>query len=1390
MKTRIDGRFLAGLLIVLTVLAGCAYCLRGYQVKRNAGILRAEAERAEERGDLLRAADYLGRYLAIAPADAASRGRYGLLLDRLAAPPNPQGRLEAFLTLERAVRRLPDRADLRRDLVRIAMASDLGRHGDACEHLHALLRSFPNDAALESLLARCLEAGGDPRGAAGWYRRALEHDRAQVESGTRLARLLRQKLGQPGEADQVMDDLVKANPKAIRAPLARARYFQEQGRLEEAGRDVRAARELAPDDVEVLLESAALARGAGRFAEALAHLQHGLKSHPRAPGIYLALATTHLQAGARPKAIEVLRLGVKELPGQRDLMWNLADLLLQAGETDEAGKIAARLRRARFTPALLDYLAARAPFARQRWLAAATALERLRPRLTPWPDLVRETDLLLGDAYARLGHADRQHAAYRRVVAADPLSVPGCLGLGSALTALGKLDDAIDVYDRVIPRVPGARLVVARLMIARNLQRPLARRDWKGIDDLLDEVERARANLPAVPVLRAEALSAQGQYDRAEKLLQAARNRCPHQVELWLAQVALAVQRGKPEAAALLDRAESLFRGDAELRLARVRLAARKGAAELRQAEARLVKGSREDGEELRLLRTLAEAYAEAGAEADARRLWEQLGARQPDDLGVQFMRFDLAVRAGDRTAAGEGLARLRRIEGEDGTLWRYARVREVIWRAGRGQKAALDEAPALLQELRRQRPGWARLAVCEGELSELSGNPAAALPAYLRAIDLGERGADVIRRAVGLLYERQRFHEADQVLRKLPEQALLGNLKRLAADVSLRVASTPQEFGKALVQAREAVSPDSQDYRDQLWLGLVLSAADRAEEAEAALRRAVQLSPATPAAWVALVQCLVRHGQKDRARAAVLEAEGKVPRAGSSLALARCHELLGDDARAEAMYKAGVAARGAGDATALAALAGFYLRRGRERDAQAQFEKIVALRSTAREQADWAGRMLAVILAGGDDYERARRGLKMLGLDERGQSASQGQRSPVEKRAQAVALASQKGLALRREATRLFEELFAQQQPTAEEQFFLARLYESIGEAARSRAWLLRLLGAHGGEPRYVAHHAEALLRQGDLAEAEVWIARLEKLAPRGLGALRLRARLLAALGKKDAAVSLVLTASERKEVEVPAVASLLEEIGDARGAERFYVRFAVESRRPEARLRLAELLGRQGQGSAALEQCERARKDCSPEAVARACTAIVYALQPSAAELRRVEGWLEEARKKAPSDELTGHLAALRNRQGRYAEAELLYRQILQHQPGNITALNNLSCLLALGAGRAEEALSLVSRALAVEGPIPYLLDTRALAYLAGKRSDLAVKDLQDAVAEAPTATRYFHLARAQRDAGNRLAAVAAMRKALALGLSPNRLHALELRTHQQLVALSGPG
>src|SRR5207302_373486 len=104
---------------------------------------------------------------------------------------------------------------------------------------------------------------------------------------------------------------------------------------------------------------------------------------------------------------------------------------------------------------------------------------------------------------------------------------------------------------------------------------------------------------------------------------------------------------------------------------------------------------------------------------------------------------------------------------------------------------------------------------------------------------------------------------------------------------------------------------------------------------------------------------------------------------------------------------------------------------------------------------------------------------------------------------------------------------------------------------------------------------------------------------------------------------------------------------------------------------------------------------------------------------------------------------------------------------------------------AARAAEALQLIDRAIATIGPLPDLLDTRAVVNVMLGRSGPAVEDLRLALAEAPTAAKYFHLARAQQCARNPRAADDALRRANALGLKSADLHPLERRSYDQLMS-----
>jgi tetratricopeptide (TPR) repeat protein len=174
----------------------------------------------------------------------------------------------------------------------------------------------------------------------------------------------------------------------------------------------------------------------------------------------------------------------------------------------------------------------------------------------------------------------------------------------------------------------------------------------------------------------------------------------------------------------------------------------------------------------------------------------------------------------------------------------------------------------------------------------------------------------------------------------------------------------------------------------------------------------------------------------------------------------------------------------------------------------------------------------------------------------------------------------------------------------------------------------------------------------------------------------------------------------------------------------------------------------------------------------------------QPTPEQFAQVEARLRAAIKQQPrSTTLLLELADLQDARGRYTEAEALYRQVLDRQPRDIVAANNLAWLLAQKPERAAEALRLVERALEVAGPRAELLDTRAAVYLAQSRYDLAVADLERVTRDAPTGGRFFRLARAYKQASNAKAASKAWREARALDLQPQHLHPVERVAFQKL-------
>ncbi|HKB42483.1 MAG TPA: tetratricopeptide repeat protein, partial [Gemmataceae bacterium] len=285
MNKRLNVRLLLRVGIALVVLGIATHLLHAFQVGRQARAFREDGYRAAQEKDFERSADALGRYLILRPDDREARLKRGVSLSRVAV--TPAARERAYRFLEASLRKGPDNVEARETLGHLAV--QLGRFREAAQHLEPLRDAPVDRAELEQTLAWCYIGAGDHRQAVRCFENAIRQAPTCVVNYVQLADLF-QRTGQTDQARAVLDRLVRANEKSAEAHAARARYRQGVGQLDEAADDLARARQLAPDDAGLLLETAELARRRDRLDDARHLFRDGLAAHRNDVRFPLSLA--------------------------------------------------------------------------------------------------------------------------------------------------------------------------------------------------------------------------------------------------------------------------------------------------------------------------------------------------------------------------------------------------------------------------------------------------------------------------------------------------------------------------------------------------------------------------------------------------------------------------------------------------------------------------------------------------------------------------------------------------------------------------------------------------------------------------------------------------------------------------------------------------------------------------------------------------------------------------------------------------------------------------------------------------------------------------------------------------------------------------------------------
>lgn len=366
-------------------------------------------------------------------------------------------------------------------------------------------------------------------------------------------------------------------------------------------------------------------------------------------------------------------------------------------------------------------------------------------------------------------------------------------------------------------------------------------------------------------------------------------------------------------------------------------------------------------------------------------------------------------------------------------------------------------------------------------------------------------------------------------------------------------------------------------------------------------------------------------------------------------------------------------------------------------------------------------------------------------------------------------------------EAVELIEPLAKQRLAEAEEPARqaalaaqIANLYRQLELNDQAVAWYERAVEPAEPRQEHLVRYIDLLLETEQLDEAAAQLQRLEQQAPGELPTVARRARWLKATGEESRLEPLIEQAAQqwieqrRDEPQGEArvaltVGRLYSELDQPELAQRWYDQ--LRQLAPDQYAPLAMSLARQEQLDDAIQLCLEAAEGGSSSRPAQTLASVLLEGEPTEEQVARAAPLLKKAAEEHPENpRLKTAVAAVWVDQDRPAEAIKLYEMMIQEQPENVVALNNLATCLGEIEGRGDEALEYIDRAIRIAGPRPMLLDTKGTILLARDEVDEAVRLLEQATDGADPDPRYrLHLAEAYRRVGQKEKARQSLQNAL---------------------------
>jgi predicted Zn-dependent protease len=1397
------------LMVAIVVFAVAAYALHQWQKNTRAVRSLSLGEAAYAKQDWDEAAIQLGNYIGVDREKVDVLAKYADA--QLKRQPLSLNNVRLAVDAYRSVLHLDGRnVEAARRLIEVYLWPSVGAPVDANMVAANYLKSN-DDAGIRRMHAQALYLLRKPEGAAEELKKNLDQHPDDVQSYEMMGNLAKSSpdvVSKPAAA--WFDDAVAKNPQAALAYIARAGFYLPSDR-DKALADLEQAQKCdLPDtetrgrlvgglmDARLLDQAKEQLKTARLLDQAREQLRAWQAKDPTEPELWkywanlasvansLALRTN--DQAAQAKSLEemytVAETGLKALAAQPwDFMPAATELLVRSGHIEEAKDCIAQMRQKGIDSSVTAFLEG----------LVAEKQGQLRDAITDWRKAITlgyrlpmTVHMRLADALSRLGDTQSAIGEVRILVSDAPSDVSRRLNLAQLLAQVKDWPEVQDQALQILKLSPRYAEAVqlelqARMHLLAANTGPAAEREkaWQEIETQLAELDKANKGPLAIEIelLQAQVALIRKKLPEAASMLTDLESKYPSEVRVMVLQAELcAAQDKKEEAKTRLQAAVAKFPQALEPVRTLALFLDRQN--QHQECEAVIQEGlARIQDPRLRreLGLDLAQFYWQWKEEDKLTKWLSDMAGQFPSDIQPRRLLLTCPEIVKDPGKAQSIIDEIKSLEGDGGGQWRYEQAR--LWNRSSADefKTRYPQIVKLLRENLVTNPKDHLSRLLLADTYERANDLPLAVTTYREELGLLPNSVPIRVRTILALNKVKEFDKARDLLDEADQQNLHDpDLEKLRLQDDLRRGN----WISAENILEKMVSQDPNDTTSSLRLVRAHVQLKKYDEAQKILDSLKVKMPDSAAVTTAQIDLYTQRGKAEEAIRLCDQTVDKLRSASAYLLRARTYIALGQNGKALEDFGRVITLE-PGKAESWAARADFYRAIGRIGEGISDVKHALALSPDSS-----AMQRLAVLLfIASRDMPRIGEAEaildKALATFEKapapnpaptpstsvGQGSSSGtEDSQLDEYTQFRLLKARvlmlKGTGPGIEgARRILREITNSQPKLAEPWQWLTQLELSQEDYGRASDVALQGLAYNKGNGWLLLLKARAeKVRSPSMA---AWTLKgLQEQSPKNVEILVELADAYARAGRAKEAVDLLRQKME--ELERPedrrrcdiAYAEALYANGQREEAKtRFDTLTQAEPNDPTPTMTLAQQLRREKRWTE-MNQLVRGWLATHPNG-ANVATNIagVLATTGDTQALQVGEDILRMTLDRNPqSKQALMLLSMMMQDAGRNEESAKLDRKILEVDPNNLIAMNNLAWILCDGEhplDQYKEALALTERALKIV-PEDYvdLLDTRGYVYYRLGDFDKAVSSFVKCTELYPTnspsaATPRFHLA-----------------------------------------------